>query len=47
VLILLALSFSTVIALIAVLDNPDSRILQISQQPLIEVQASMVEEPAP
>jgi hypothetical protein len=47
VLILLALSFSTVVALIAVLDNPDSRFLRISQQPLIEVQASMAEEPAP
>ncbi len=45
-LLLLALSFSTVVALIAVLDNPDSRILHISQQPLIQVQESMTEEPA-
>ena len=47
ILVLLALSFATVIALIAVLDNPESGYLQVSQQPLIDVQNSMAEEPAP
>jgi hypothetical protein len=41
VLLLLALSFSTVVTLIAVLDNPESGYLRISQQPLIDVQRSM------
>jgi hypothetical protein len=39
--LLLALAFSTVIALIAVLDNPERGYLPISQQPLIDVQTSM------
>lgn len=47
VLLLLALSFSTVVSLIALMDNPDSRFLRISQEPLIQVQASMTDEPAP
>ncbi|HYI25871.1 MAG TPA: hypothetical protein VD767_10720 [Thermomicrobiales bacterium] len=47
ILVLLALSFATVITLIAVLDNPESGYLQVSQQPLIDVQNSMAEEPAP
>ncbi len=47
ILIVLALSFSTVFALIAVLDNPENGYLPVSQQPLINVQASMAEEPAP
>ena len=38
---LLALSFSVVITLIAVLDNPDSGYFKVSQQPLIDVQTSM------
>jgi hypothetical protein len=47
VLLLLALSFSIVITMIAVLDDPQSGYIPVSQQPLIDVQASMTEEPAP
>jgi hypothetical protein len=47
VLVLLALSFSTVITLIAVLDTPASGYLPVSQQPLIDVQTSMQADPAP
>lgn len=47
VLVLLALSFATVITLIAVLDNPESGYLPVSQQPLIDVQRSMEEEASP
>jgi MFS-type transporter involved in bile tolerance (Atg22 family) len=39
--LLLAFSFATVIALIAVLDNPERGYLPVSQQPLIDVQTSM------
>jgi hypothetical protein len=41
VLVVLALSFSTVVALVAVLDNPESGYLRVSQQPLVDVQTSM------
>jgi hypothetical protein len=47
ILVVLAFSFATVVALIAVLDNPDSGYLPVSQQPLIDVQASIAEAPAP
>ena len=47
ILVVLALSFATVFALIAVLDNPESGYLPVSQQPLIDVQTSMAEPPAP
>jgi hypothetical protein len=47
ILVILALSFATVFALIAVLDNPESGYLPVSQQPLIDVQNSMTEEPVP
>jgi hypothetical protein len=47
VLLLLALSFSTVITLIAVLDNAESGYLPVSQQPLIDVQTSMNEDTSP
>jgi hypothetical protein len=47
VLLLLALSFSIVVTIVAVLDNPESGYLPVSQQPLIDVQASMTEEPSP
>jgi len=39
--LILALSFSAVVTLIAILDNPDSGYLTVSQQPLIDVQTSM------
>ena len=41
ILVVLALSFSTVVTLIAVLDNPESGYLRVSQQPLVDVQTSM------
>jgi len=47
VLLLLVLSFSTVVTVIAVLDNPESGYLQVSQQPLIDVQQSMDEGASP
>jgi hypothetical protein len=37
----LALSFAMAIALIAILDRPDSGIIRVPQQPLIDVQAQM------
>lgn len=39
--LILALSFSLVIVLIALLDRPQSRYLAVSQQPLADLQASM------
>jgi len=47
VLLLLAFSFSTVITLIAVLDNPESGYLGVSQQPLVDVQTAMQADAAP
>ena len=41
----LAISFSLVITLIAALDNPNSGYLPVSQQPLIELQQSMNDDP--
>jgi hypothetical protein len=47
ILVVLACSFATVFALIAVLDNPDSGYLPVSQQPLIDVQTSITEDVSP
>ena len=38
---ILALSFALVFALIASLDRPDSGVLEVSQQPLIDLRESM------
>jgi hypothetical protein len=46
-MVLLALSFSAVITLIAVLDNPESGYLTVSQQPLIDVQTAMQADVVP
>ena len=46
-MLVLAFSFSTVITLIAVLDNPESGYFIVSQQPLIDVQTSMQKDVAP
>jgi hypothetical protein len=46
-MLLLALSFSAVVTLIAVLDDPESGYLPVSQQPLIDVQTSMQSDPTP
>ena len=43
---LLAISFSLVIALIASLDRPQSGFIKVSQQPLADLRASMVENGA-
>ena len=40
----LALTFALVFALIASLDRPDSGVLKVTQQPLIDLQLSMAEE---
>ena len=47
VMLVMALAFSLVIMLIAVLDNPESEYLPVSQQPLIDLQTSIAEPPAP
>lgn len=47
ILLILALSFSTVITLIALLDNPTSDYLKVSQQPLITLLESMGESTSP
>ncbi len=47
ILLVLALAFSLVIMLIAVLDNPESTYLPVSQQPLIDLQESIAESPSP
>jgi hypothetical protein len=46
-IVLLALSFSSVVTVIAVLDNPESGYLTVSQQPLIDVQTSMQPDAGP
>ena len=38
---ILAVSFALVFALIASLDRPDSGVLQVTQQPLIDLRESM------
>lgn len=40
-MLILALSFSIVIALIAELDRPNSRLITVPQQPLVDLRASM------
>ena len=44
---ILALSFAVVLALIAALDRPDSGILRVTQQPLIDLRAAMEATGAP
>ena len=43
-MLLLALSFSIVIVLIAALDNPERGYLPVSQRPLTDLQASMARD---
>jgi hypothetical protein len=46
-MILMALSFSVVIIMIAALDNPERGFLPISQQPLADVQTEMLSTATP
>jgi purine-cytosine permease-like protein len=41
IMLILALSFSLVITLIAALDRPDSGVLKVTQQPLIDLRNAM------